>query len=137
MAQLTRAALETFFETDDKPSSATFTNFFDSYGNLLDDGVLVGGVAGIVAFAGGGQAGATQLTARVNRVATVASANDSVKLPTAVPGHVLFLKHAGANTLGIFPSSGDQIQALGVNTGLFVFPGASLQLQCALTGQWD
>ena len=40
----------------------------------------------LTAFAGGGQASALALTAQINRVTTVATAGDSVKLPAATAG---------------------------------------------------
>src|ERR1700722_17848521 len=42
--------------------------------------------SGLVALAGGGQAGATVLSAYINEVGTVATTNDSVGLPLAIPG---------------------------------------------------
>ena len=40
----------------------------------------------LTAYAGGGQTNGTALTAYINRVTTVATAADSVKLPAATPG---------------------------------------------------
>ncbi len=41
MGELSRADLEAFFETDDKPTQAQFADFIESYGNIVDDGPYV------------------------------------------------------------------------------------------------
>lgn len=57
----------------------------------------------IVAFAGGGQTGATELTAAINSVGTVATGNDSVKLPLALPGRWIVVSNdAAANSMQVF-----------------------------------
>ena len=66
-------------------------------------------VAGITALAGGGQTGATPLLAMFNSVDTVATAADSVMLPTATPGNFVFvLNNQASNSLQVFgqPASG-------------------------------
>jgi hypothetical protein len=57
----------------------------------------------ITAVAGGGFANATQLTARYNRVTTVATAADSVKLPPVVVGESVFVANDAAAALAVFP----------------------------------
>jgi len=49
------------------------------------------------------------LTAEVNEVSAVGSANDTVTLPTAVAGLKIHILNNGANTLQIFPASGDDL----------------------------
>jgi hypothetical protein len=73
------------------------------------------GFAAITAFAGGGQANATQLSGEVSFVATVASAGDSVKLPVAALGKRFLVFNQGANSTNIYPTTGGQIDALGAN----------------------
>ena len=63
--------------------------------------------AALVASTTQTQAGAVALTAGVCEVATVANANDAVVMPAAVAGRQLILMNNGANTLQIFPLSGD------------------------------
>lgn len=55
------------------------------------------------------------LTADVNEVATCANANDTVTLPAAVAGRMCLVINNGAQTLQIFPASGDNLGA-GVDT---------------------
>ena len=55
------------------------------------------------------------LTAQINEISTVANKDDTVTLPTAVTGVPVEIINNGANTLWIFPASGDDL-GLGVNT---------------------
>lgn len=67
-------------------------------------------VTGVTAFAGGGQASATAVctSGNLTTVNTVATAADSVKLPaTPVVGQICVLKNKGANSMNLFPGSGD------------------------------
>ena len=54
------------------------------------------------------------LTAQVNEISTVANDDDTVTLPTAVTGITIEIVNNGANTLQIFPASGDDL-GLGVD----------------------
>lgn len=92
---------------------------------------------GIVAKAGGGQANAYQLGAQINRVDTVASGNDSVRLPKIVPGApslgllsktgatvgtIILITNNAANSLQVFGgvqgAVGDTINAVATGTGV-------------------
>lgn len=79
--------------------------------------------AGLTAFAGGGQASATQLNYFVNEVATVASVGDSVKLPTAVAGAKVVLVNNGAFAMDVFPALDDAIDGNATNTAISVPSG--------------
>jgi hypothetical protein len=62
------------------------------------------------------QAGALQLENGVNRITTVGSAADAVKLPKANPGAMIIVTNAAAaNAMGVFPAPGDSINALAAN----------------------
>jgi len=64
----------------------------------------------IAARAGGSQALGTALTAMQNRITTVASAGDSVKLPPSATGMSLtVINAAAANSVNVFPASGESI----------------------------
>ena len=54
------------------------------------------------------------LTAQVNEISTVANDNDTVTLPPAVAGTEIEIINDGANTLQMFPASGDNL-GLGVD----------------------
>lgn len=92
---------------------------------------------GITAFAGGGQASATQLTAEFNRVTVVATAADSVKLPAAVVGAVVTVVNKAANSMDVYPTSGEQIDGLGTNAPDACAAGAIITYRCGLAGQWE
>lgn len=68
--------------------------------------------------------GALQTTRNVFTIDTVANANDVVTMPTAVAGTVLFIANRGANTLQIFPASGDNFQGTAVNGSITLAAGA-------------
>lgn len=72
----------------------------------------------VTAFAGGGQASATQLAATKNNVATVASAADSVKLPAGAVGLHVFVKNSAANSMQVFGNGTDTINGVATATGV-------------------
>jgi hypothetical protein len=93
----------------------------------------------ITAFATGGQASATLLPAQINRVVTVGSANDSVKLPSAAGavGAEITVSNAHAtNSLNVFPASGDQIDGLGANAAKAVAAGKTATFVSYGGTQW-
>lgn len=91
----------------------------------------------ITAFAGGGQQSATPLTAVINRVTTVATAADSVTLPLAVAGMSLQISNAaGANSMNVFPNTGDAINALAANAAFAVAAGKTVEFFSAVAGIW-
>lgn len=92
--------------------------------------------AAITAFSGGGQGSATLLAANVNIVDTVAAAKDSVKLPAAVAGTTYTVTNDGVNDLEVFPSSGEQIDSFGVDTGYLLHPGSTQRFTAQATGLW-
>lgn len=55
------------------------------------------------------------LTSDINHISTVANTNDTVTLPNAEAGMEIMIFNRGANTLRIFPASGDDLGA-GVDT---------------------
>jgi hypothetical protein len=91
----------------------------------------------ITAFAGGGQASAVLLTTVINRVTTVGTAADSVKLPAAVAGlSITVINAAAANAMNVFPATGDAINALAANTALSIVANKTAVFSCAVAGQW-
>jgi hypothetical protein len=92
----------------------------------------------ITAFAGGGQGSAVLLTTSISRVTTVATAGDSVKLPTALAGlQVTVVNAAAANAMDVFPNTGDVINALAANTALSVAANKTIIFTCAVNGTWN
>jgi len=93
----------------------------------------------LTAYAGGGQGSATALGVGYNRVTTVATANDSVILPSnaVVGGALVTVKNAGAESLDIFPQSGGSINALGANTAYALASGAVARFVSSSATTWD
>ena len=135
-----------------------FKSFFRATGPMMPDGLdlqqmanaLFSATNGIVAHAGGGQTLATPLPGALNEVITVASANDSVLLPPAIPGTTVTVSNLGANSMQVFgvPSNaqnsgaGDTISAHGSTTqaatatGVAHASGYSASYYCFTLGQW-
>ncbi len=89
---------------------------------------------GITAYATGGQANATKLTAQISRVDTVASGNDSVALPkiTAAPGKlgslgsILFVSNNASNSMQVFGQTPDTVNGVATGTGVAVAGGVNV-----------
>ena len=104
---------------------------------------------GITALAGGGQAGATPLSAAFNRVDTVATNSDSVALPQAIPGNKVTVYNNTGQTLAVFgqvlnpvTGVGDTIAAIANNTqqptatGVTQATAVETTYTCYVAGQW-
>ena len=121
-------------------------NYEDQGGNLWVVGgtlnVLPGGYVleptqdGIVAHAGGGQANATQLSAVINRVTTVATTADSAVMPASVAGWTVTVINSGANALQLFGLGTDTINGVASGTGISVAAGVTKTLKCVTVGAW-
>lgn len=91
----------------------------------------------ITAHAGGGQGSALQLTTVLNRITVVGTAADSVKLPVAAPGlQITVTNGAASNSANVFPSTGDQINALGANAAFALAAGKTATFYSTVAGQW-
>lgn len=92
----------------------------------------------VTATAGGGQSAVATITATTTRVATVATAGDSVTLPKAAPGlRYTIMNKAAANSMNVFPFLGDTINALSVNAAFALAATKSADFICTGAGQWD
>lgn len=91
----------------------------------------------ITAHSGGTQAAAYQLTKQINRVATVAAANDSVALPAAVAGlEIQITNDAAVNSMQVFGSGTDTINDVATATGVAQAAGKSAIYSCPVAGKW-
>lgn len=91
----------------------------------------------LTAHAGGGQTSALALTAVVNRVATVATGADSVKLPASVAGlTVVVINDAATNALQVFGKSPDTINDVATATGVSQLAGTAVAYHCPVAGKW-
>lgn len=91
----------------------------------------------ITAYAGGGQANATALTTLVNRISTVATAGDSVKLPASVPGLEIIVINRGANPCQVFGTGTDTINGNGATVGVSQGINTCAYYVCSVAGNWE
>jgi hypothetical protein len=90
----------------------------------------------IVANPGGGQANAYQLTKQNNRITTVATSGDSVKLPIATPGAEVILINHGANSAQVFGVGTDTINDVASGTGVPMMQMSAVLFLCFSAGAW-
>jgi hypothetical protein len=58
-------------------------------------------------------------------------------MPAAVAGLQMTVTNAAAaNSMNLFPNTGDQINAGGANAAYAIAAGKTAQLTCAVAGQW-
>jgi len=91
----------------------------------------------VAAFAGGGQASATQLAAEVCRITTVTTAGDSVKLPASVAGLTILVINNGANPAQVFGLGTDTIDGVAAATGVSQMQSSVVLYICAVVGTWQ
>jgi hypothetical protein len=107
-------------------SGFTFQGLFQEFSQTL-----------IVAFAGGGQANATQITGQTAKVTTVATAGDSVKLPPAAPGLDIMLINRGANPMQVFGSGADVIDGQAAAVGVSQMQNSVCIYVSTFAGFWE
>lgn len=91
----------------------------------------------ITATASGNQSTSYQLTTGLNRIATVASGNDSVKLPACTGGIMVVVSNqAASNTANVYPSTGDAINALSANSAFALAANKTVIFFCGIDGTW-
>ena len=143
--------------------AVTIFTYFGSFWNKTGDALIareglsqlaqfaLGTVNSITALAGGGQPGAAALAYGDNEVATVATNNDSVQLPLAIPGASCSIYNAGASTLAVYANAApntnnaavaDQMIAANTNTktaanaAISVSSGHTTSFICTTAGLW-
>lgn len=97
--------------------------------------------AGLVAHAGGTRAAGLVVTAAVNQFATVATLNDSIVLPPAIPGvwpNGVTIINDGAAAATIYAAIGtsDTIDGVAAATGVQLTNATRAVFYCATAGQW-
>lgn len=76
------------------------------------------------------------LTASINRVTTVAVANDTVTLMAAAARTEQTVINDGANTLQVFPASGDQIDVAAVDAAVTLLAGERAEFKAIDATRW-
>ena len=82
----------------------------------------------ITAYATGGQAAATQLTKRYNRVDTCVTSNDSVKFLQAYEGLEQEVYNNTSNDIMVYPYVGDNFLGLSTNVGILLTSGQKIKI---------
>ena len=90
----------------------------------------------ITATAGGTQGTSVQLTTVINRATTVATAGDSVRLPSAIAGLQITIYNAGAASLNVFPNTGDSINGAGANVAFALAAGKNATFGSPVNGSY-
>jgi hypothetical protein len=98
----------------------------------------------LTATASGTQTTALLLTSKANRITTVATGADAVRLPPALAGVSITVSNAATNSMDVFPSSaaqggvtgGDSINALSANAAYAQATGRQT-FTCFTTGVWE
>ena len=111
------------------------------YGNIA---VLDVTADALTAVASGTQTTALLLSAILNRITTVVTGGDAVRLPPSLAGMKITISNAAANAVNVFPSSaaqggvtgGDSINALSQNTAYSQATGRTT-FYCYTTGVWQ
>lgn len=111
--------------------TGTFTNLTSTTGTFT-----ISTTAGITASTTQTQ-GQGALTRTMNEVSTVANNNDTVTLPAAAAGLVVYVANNGANTLQVFPASGDAIDGASVNTAKTLTSGTNMQYVAHDATNWN
>ena len=106
--------------------------------DATDLGEVVTTADAIVASPVQTQLGATALTHGMNRVVTVVTPGDAVVLPAAIAGRTIKVIDAHlTNGVGVFPASGDAIDALGADTVYVLAATVTAEFNCAVDGIWN
>lgn len=91
----------------------------------------------ITAHAGGTQAAATPVTSAITLIAVCATAGDSVVLPPATGGQLLWVINAGAASCQIFATPGPgTINGIANGTGIALAAGKSITLMSPIAAAW-
>jgi hypothetical protein len=94
--------------------------------------------ASITAHAGGAQALSVPIRQACTLIAVSATSGDSVQLPPAVGGQVLWVTNGGAASAQVFASLGstDTINGVAGTTGVALASGKSVTYVSPLAGAW-
>lgn len=92
----------------------------------------------ITAHAGGGQAAATPIAAGITLIAVCATAGDSVILPPAVGGQLLWVINAGGAAAQIYTAigGGGTINGIAGTTGIALAAGKAMTLISPIGAAW-
>ena len=116
-------------------SSPTFTGVVTLPQSSVAPGIL-GSATPAVTAAGTTQGTATLLSSDTN-VVTVATANQGVTVPSAIPGKRLVVNNSTAVTILVYPAVGNFFDSLAVNVGISLSAGGLLEMFGYSSTQWS
>jgi len=93
----------------------------------------------ITAHAGGLQASAVALTTSINNVTVVGTAGDSVALPSATGGQVIYVVNSSATSMNVFSSNSstaDTINGTAGTTAFAIAAGVAVAFISPASGVW-
>jgi len=92
----------------------------------------------VTAHAGGTRAAATPLTSACNLIAVCATTADSVTLPPAMGGQVMWVSNGGAASAQVYAANGttDTINGVAAATGVALAAGKSQVFMSPIKGAW-
>ncbi len=134
--QQSSADLKAVFETGDIPEGSNFADFIESYENLVDNNSLVGFESDITAVFPGDIDTAYQLTKKVNQVITSSDTGAGVKLPQALQGRICIVAMASGDSIGVYPTMGDNIFTAGTNNPQSIPYMSIATFTCVENGVW-
>jgi hypothetical protein len=82
------------------------------------------------------QAGATPITGRFNKIATVGTTADGVLLPKATPGASVVIYNGGANSATVYGNGSDTINDTAGSTGIAQGASTAVEYFCPAAGKW-
>jgi|GEM_PF-2529485 len=82
------------------------------------------------------QAGATALTAEVNRVTTSATSGNGVRLPASQAGVTIVVINHGNNPIQVYGNGSDTVSDVAGATGVTQMQGSVALYMCATAGAW-
>jgi len=92
---------------------------------------------GLTATPSGNQSTALLLTAQINRISTVGSAADAVRLIPATPGiWQVVINDAASNSMQVYGSGTDTINDVATATGVAQAAGKTATYYCSVAGKW-
>ncbi len=115
---------------------ATFYVIFPGFISLVPVTNVFPTLNDVHAHAGGGQTNAQLVNIGSNVITVVATAGDSVILPTNVLGQTVILYNAGANSANVFPNLGDSINGGAANAPVALPAGASMTFVGVTSVKW-
>ena len=90
----------------------------------------------ITATPSGTQANSAAINTAINRVTTVATAGDSVKLPVAAPGMQIIISNAAGQSMSVWPGVGDAVNGGAANASYPIAAGKTVEFFSAASGFW-